>query len=97
MRLLLLRKFKKLSDEAWENVLKLETHVEELVEVGGEKGNMIKVMAKGAEAYSATELEEEEVLKIYCRVNSSSSRSGPYADRFPAPHQYLHDYTTYLF
>lgn len=69
-RLLLFQK-KKFSKESWDVILGLESHKEDLVGRGDEKGNMVRLMAKGAGAYSGTDLDDEEVLGVYCRVGAT--------------------------
>ncbi len=80
MRLLLLREHHACSDQDWNAFTKLPSHRKAFRQAGGEGWEAIRSLSKQAEIFSQTNLGEETVQEIHCRVSRqlSPSRLVPY-------------------
>jgi hypothetical protein len=74
--MLLLKQGNKLEIGGWEEFLKLESHIEAWESRGGETWANICLMAKGAKEYSETDIGEEAMRDIVCKVCWSRSIKG---------------------
>ena len=68
VRLLLLQKVKHLPQGEWDQLMKLEGHVNKLRKAGGETWQNLCLMTKAAKEYSGSPLDEHTILGLFCRV-----------------------------
>lgn len=70
IQMLLLRKALKLDEEEWQDFMKLESHLEDWKQRGGQIWENIGLMARGTKEYSRIDLKEETLCEIFGRVSS---------------------------
>lgn len=71
IQLLLLRKAAKLPAGEWDDLMKLESHLEEWQLRGGQDWENIGLMARGTKEYSGTDLGEETLREVFGKVCNS--------------------------
>ncbi|KAI9884148.1 MAG: hypothetical protein M1823_004064 [Watsoniomyces obsoletus] len=68
IRLLLLREHHALSDQDWKAFIRLPSHQKSFRQAGGEPWEGIRYLSKQAEIFSQTNLGEETVQDLHCRI-----------------------------